>query len=94
VILQHENARPHTANMTKAASGTRLGLEIIPHPPYSPDLAPSDYRLFRYLQQSARRFLQQRYWVPKLARRLHGQTGGFLQAWDRKPTRTLGGSSE
>jgi hypothetical protein len=30
-----------------------------------------------------------------LARRLlHGQTGGFLQAWDRKPARTLGGSRE
>jgi hypothetical protein len=25
---------------------------------------------------------------------LHGQTGGFLQAWDRKPARTLGGSHE
>jgi hypothetical protein len=30
-----------------------------------------------------------------LARRfLHGQTGGFLQAWDRKPARTLGSSRE
>jgi len=23
-----------------------LGLEVSPHPPYSPDLAPSDYHLF------------------------------------------------
>jgi len=23
----------------------QLGLEVLPHPPYSPDLAPSDYRL-------------------------------------------------
>ena len=24
--------------------------EILPHPPYSPDIAPSDYHLFRALQ--------------------------------------------
>jgi len=23
-----------------------LGLEVLPHPPYSPDLAPSDYHHF------------------------------------------------
>ena len=23
------------------------GIELLPHPPYSPDLAPSDYYLFR-----------------------------------------------
>jgi hypothetical protein len=44
-------------------------------------------------QQSARRFLQRR-WAPKLARLLHGQTGGFLPAWDLKPARMLGGSRE
>ena len=26
-----------------------LGWEILPHPPYSPDLAPSDYYLFKHL---------------------------------------------
>jgi hypothetical protein len=30
-------------------SGTLLGLKNIPHPPYSPDLAPSDYHLFHSL---------------------------------------------
>jgi transposase len=45
VILQHDNARPHTANMTKAAI-QELDLEILPHPPYSPDLSPSDYHPF------------------------------------------------
>jgi hypothetical protein len=40
VILQHDNARPHTANMTKAAI-QELDWEILPHPPYSLDLAPT-----------------------------------------------------
>jgi hypothetical protein len=35
-------------------SGTRLGLEILPHPPYSPDLAPSDYHRFRSLSNNLR----------------------------------------
>jgi hypothetical protein len=51
VILQHDNARPHTANMAKAAI-QELDWEILSHPPYSPDLAPSDYHHFRSLSLS------------------------------------------
>jgi len=29
----------------------QLGWDLLPHPPYSPDLAPSDYYLFRSLQK-------------------------------------------
>ena len=45
VLLQHDNARPHVSKQTKEAI-YRLGVECVPHPPYSPDLAPSDYWLF------------------------------------------------
>jgi histone-lysine N-methyltransferase SETMAR len=45
VLLQHDNVRPHTACAT-AKKITDLHLECIPHPAYSPDLAPSDYRVF------------------------------------------------
>ncbi|KAG5317885.1 MOS1T transposase, partial [Pseudoatta argentina] len=46
VILQHDNARPHVAKVIKTYLET-LKWEVLPHPPYSPDVAPSDYHLFR-----------------------------------------------
>ena len=45
VLLQHDNARPHTRIRTMEAI-ILFGWTVIPHPPYSPDLAPSDYHLF------------------------------------------------
>ena len=45
VILQHDNARPHVAKVVKTYLET-LKWEVLPHPPYSPDVAPSNYHLF------------------------------------------------
>lgn len=45
-VLQQDNARPHTAIKTKNFLKD-LGWTVLVHPPYSPDLAPSDYYLFR-----------------------------------------------
>ncbi|GFX23162.1 mariner Mos1 transposase [Trichonephila clavipes] len=41
VILQHDNARPHVAKVVKTYLKT-LKWEVLPHPPYFPDHAPSD----------------------------------------------------
>jgi len=41
VIPQHDNARSHTARLTLEKIEI-MGLEVLLHPPYSPDLAPSD----------------------------------------------------
>lgn len=46
VILQQNNARPHVTKVVKTYLET-LKWEVLPHPPYSPDIAPSDYHLFR-----------------------------------------------
>ena len=45
ILLQQNNARVHTCKIAKDAV-ERNGYELIPHPAYSPDLAPSDYFLF------------------------------------------------
>ena len=50
VVIQHDNARPHTSRQTQCAL-QQLELPTIPHPPYSPDLAPSDFFLFPLLKK-------------------------------------------
>lgn len=57
IILLHDNARPHVAAPVKKYLET-LDWEVLPHPPYSPDIAPSDYHLFRSMAHAltAQRF--------------------------------------
>lgn len=45
VVFHRDNARPRTSSMTRQKV-QELGWEISWHPPYSPDIAPSDYPLF------------------------------------------------
>ena len=53
IMLLHDNARPHVAQVVKAAL-QELEWEVLQHPPYSPDLAAMDYYLFRSLSNHMR----------------------------------------
>ncbi|PNF18223.1 hypothetical protein B7P43_G17755 [Cryptotermes secundus] len=46
VVFLHDNARPHTAETL-----WKLKFDVMAHPPYSPDLAPSDYHSFGPLKR-------------------------------------------
>lgn len=50
IVLLHDNARPHTAAVTKKLL-QRFRWEVFDHPPYSPDLAPSDFHLFAHMKR-------------------------------------------
>lgn len=50
IVLLHDNARPHTAKRTQDLIAS-FGWEQLDHPPYSPDLAPSDYHMFLHLKK-------------------------------------------
>jgi len=57
VILLYDNTRPHVAKVVKKYLET-LKWDVLPHPPYSPDIAPSDYWLFRRMQVTGSLFSQ------------------------------------
>ncbi|GFR81266.1 transposase [Elysia marginata] len=48
-LLLHDNAGPHQARAT-TKSLRELGIQVLPHPAYSPDLAPCDFWLFQILK--------------------------------------------
>jgi histone-lysine N-methyltransferase SETMAR len=48
-----DNARPYVAKLVYNKL-MEYGWELLPHPPYSPDLAPTDYHLFQSLSNSLR----------------------------------------
>ena len=49
VVFDHDNERPHISLKTQQKL-RELEWDILTHPPYSPDLTPSDYHLFRSLE--------------------------------------------
>ncbi len=52
-LLHQDNAPAHVANITLALFGESKIL-LLAHPPYSPDLAPSDYFLFPCIKNNLR----------------------------------------
>jgi len=51
VLFHHDNAPAHTSALAKSKL-VELGYELLPYPPYSPDLAPCDFFLFPSLKKS------------------------------------------
>lgn len=49
IIFHQDNARVHTC-VKAMAKINELKYDLLPHPPYSPDLAPSDFHLFPKLK--------------------------------------------
>jgi hypothetical protein len=53
LIVHADNSRCHTAKIVLSFMAEK-NLKVAPHPPYSPDLAPSDFYLFGYLKEQLR----------------------------------------
>ena len=51
IIFHQDNTRPHVSLMTRPKP-LQLGWEVLIHPPYSPDMALSDFPLFQSLENS------------------------------------------
>lgn len=52
LILHHDNARSHVAQPVQTYH-EGLNWEVLAHSPYSPDIAPSDFYLFRFMMLSS-----------------------------------------
>ena len=50
IILLHDNAHPHTANLVRDKL-QRFGWETLQHPPYNPDVSPCDFHIFGDLKK-------------------------------------------
>ena len=59
IIFHQDNARPHVSLMTRQKL-LQLGWEVLIHPLYSPDIAPSDF----YLSWSLQNLLMEKISIP------------------------------
>ena len=53
-LLLHDNASAHKAKVTTTFLSEQ-GIQVLDHPPYSPDLAPCDFWLFPVLKEKLAR---------------------------------------
>ena len=53
IKLFHDNAPAHNSKVAKSKHA-EYGIEVLPHPPYSPDLALCDFWLFQKLKDHLR----------------------------------------
>ena len=50
-VLFHQDNAPAHSSVVAMATIRDCGFQLVPHPPYSPDLAPSDFHLFPNLKK-------------------------------------------
>jgi histone-lysine N-methyltransferase SETMAR len=79
VLFLHDNAHAHRALATQKKLAY-LGIQCLDHPPYSPDLAPSDYFLFPGLkkQLNGRHFSSEEEVIAASESWLDGQISEFF----------------
>ena len=75
VLLQQDNAGVHTCKVAMDAV-ERNGYELIPHPAYSPDQAPSDFFLFPNLN-----FRSDEEVVTAVEEWVNGKDPDFFSSW-------------
>jgi len=78
----HDNAPAHRALATQKKLAY-VGFQCLDHPPYSPDLAPSDYHLFPGLkkQLKGRHFSSDAEVIAAAETWLDGQPSDFFFEW-------------
>ena len=92
VLLLHDNTRPHTTRLTQEKIN-QLRWEVMEHPSYSPDLAPSDYHLFgplkthlggRHFANDAEVQNEVKTWLRKQSTQFYAAgLGGLIKHWDK-----------
>ena len=83
LILLHDNAQLHIAKPILQKLN-ELGYETLPHPPYSPDLSPTDYHFFKHLDNFVWEMLQKPKRYQKCLQGLHRhQNARFLRYWHK-----------
>lgn len=90
VTLLHDNARPHVSRQTQDLL-KQFGWTVMPHPPYSPDLAPSDYHLFPNLKEhlGGQRFSTDDEVKEEVTRYLNGLAANFFDMGIQKLVQRL-----
>lgn len=80
LLLHQDNAPPHTAVITTQELGY-LGLETVEHPPYSPDLAPMDFKVFPVVKAALKGYRFQDF--GELALAIQRAVSTFDEEWYR-----------
>lgn len=99
ILLLQDNAPVHNSHVARSEARA-CGYEILPHPPYSPDLAPSDFHLFPAMKLflKGKRFPDDAALISEVTTWLEDQPGVFykngvqncIKRWEK--CITLGGS--